>query len=84
MSFQIIKNSLNIIAFLGLSSLISSTASAEPLSIIATNFPQYDLVKHIVKDKAQVKMLLKTGAEAHSFEPTPQDLIPEFCSFKIK
>ncbi len=75
MSFQIIKNSLNIIAFLGLSSLISSTASAEPLSIIATNFPQYDLVKHIVKDKAQVKMLLKTGAEAHSFEPSPQDLI---------
>lgn len=44
------------------------------LSIVTTIFPQYDFVKQIVKDKADVTMLLKPGAESHSFEPTPQDI----------
>ena len=48
---------------------------AKELNIIATNFPQYDFVKNITKDKANVTMLLKIGAEAHSYEPTPKDLI---------
>ena len=51
------------------------SASAKELNIIATNFPQYDFVKNITKDKANVTMLLKIGAEAHSYEPTPKDLI---------
>lgn len=56
--------------------LLSSTqAQAKDLSIVATNFPQYDFVRHIVGDKVKVQMLLKLGAEAHSFEPTPKDLI---------
>ena len=55
--------------------LFCAQAQAKDLSIIATNFPQYDLVRHIVGDKAKVQMLLKLGAEAHSFEPTPKDLI---------
>ena len=51
------------------------SASAKELNIIATNFPQYDFVRNITKDKAKVTMLLKIGAEAHSYEPTPKDLI---------
>ena len=53
----------------------SQNVMAKELNIIATNFPQYDFVKNITKDKANVTMLLKIGAEAHSYEPTPKDLI---------
>ncbi len=51
------------------------TTIATPLRIVTTAFPQYDFVRAIVKDKGEVSMLLKIGAEAHSFEPTPKDLI---------
>lgn len=46
----------------------------ERASIVATNFPAYDFARAVVGDKAKVKMLLKPGAESHSFEPSPQDI----------
>lgn len=46
----------------------------EKIKIVATLFPQYDFVKEIVKDKGEVILLLPPGVEAHSFEPTPQDI----------
>ncbi len=66
---------LSLASVLAGSLVFSSAALSAPLEIIATGFPQYDLVKHIVGDKGSVRMLLKIGAEAHSFEPTPKDLI---------
>lgn len=50
-------------------------AKSDELSIVTTIFPQYDFTKQIVADKANVEMLLKPGAESHSYEPTPQDII---------
>lgn len=47
----------------------------EKLQIIATLFPQYDFAKHIVGDKAEVKLLLNSGVETHNYEPTPKDMI---------
>lgn len=44
------------------------------LQIVCTNFPAYDFAKHIVGDKAKVTLLLKPGAEAHSYEPSPKDI----------
>lgn len=44
------------------------------IKITTTIFPQYDFAKRIGGDRADVKMLLKPGAESHSFEPTPQDI----------
>lgn len=44
------------------------------LSIVTTIFPQFDFARQIVGDSADVKMLLKPGAESHSYEPTPQDI----------
>ncbi|NLJ70557.1 MAG: zinc ABC transporter substrate-binding protein [Clostridiaceae bacterium] len=52
----------------------NNVKSEEKLSIVTTIFPQYDFTKQIVGDKADVKMLLKPGAESHSYEPTPQDI----------
>lgn len=45
------------------------------LTVIATLFPQYDFVRQIAGDRAQVRMLLPAGAESHSYEPTPRDMM---------
>lgn len=45
------------------------------LTIVATLFPQYDFVKAIAQDKAEVVLLLPPGMEAHAYEPTPQDIV---------
>lgn len=45
------------------------------LQIVVTLFPQYDLIKRIVEDKAEVILLLPPGVEAHSYEPTPKDIV---------
>jgi len=47
----------------------------EKVTIVATNFPAYDFARAVAGDKAEVKMLIKPGAEVHSFEPSPQDII---------
>ena len=52
-----------------------SKEKSNKLSIVTTNFPSYDFVRAIVKDKAEVKMLLKPGMEIHDYEPTPKDII---------
>ena len=52
-----------------------AAAAAEPLKIITTNFPGYDFVRAVGGDLVTVKMLLPPGAESHSFEPTPRDII---------
>ncbi|MGI6211273.1 MAG: metal ABC transporter substrate-binding protein [Anaerovoracaceae bacterium] len=44
------------------------------LKIVTTIFPQYDFARQIAGGNADVVMLLKPGEEAHSFEPTPQDI----------
>ena len=44
------------------------------IKIVATLFPQYDFAKEIVKDRGEVILLLPPGVEAHSYEPTPQDI----------
>ncbi|MDR0640974.1 MAG: zinc ABC transporter substrate-binding protein [Treponema sp.] len=45
------------------------------VNVVTTIFPPYDFVRVIAGDKAAVTMLLPPGAESHSFEPTPQDII---------
>ncbi|MDR2178477.1 MAG: zinc ABC transporter substrate-binding protein, partial [Treponema sp.] len=45
------------------------------VNVVTTIFPPYDFVRAIAGDKAALTMLLPPGAESHSFEPTPQDII---------
>ena len=49
--------------------------SDDKVEVIATLFPQYDFVKQIGGDKVNVTLLLPPGAESHTYEPTPQDMI---------
>ena len=46
----------------------------DKLSIVTTCFPPYDFARAIAGDTADITMLLSTGAEAHSYEPTPLDI----------
>ena len=48
--------------------------SSKPL-IVTTLFPQYDFARQLVKEKAEVVLLLSPGVESHDFEPTPSDII---------
>lgn len=45
------------------------------INVVATIFPEYDFLRQIGGDKINLSMLLTPGAETHSFEPTPQDII---------
>lgn len=48
---------------------------SDKVSIVATVFPQYDFARQIAGDRAEITLLLKPGMEAHSYEPTPKDII---------
>ncbi|MDY3281886.1 metal ABC transporter substrate-binding protein [Dysosmobacter sp.] len=45
------------------------------LRIMAANFPAYDLARAACGDLAEVRLLLPPGAESHSYEPTPRNII---------
>jgi len=47
----------------------------EGISVMTTIFPAYDFVREIAGDNAAVTQLLPPGAESHTFEPTPRDII---------
>ena len=69
---------LTLILLLGVSVIIgisSSKNDTEKISIVATNFPAYDFARAVAGDTADIKMLVKPGAEIQDFEPTPQDII---------
>lgn len=53
---------------------LPASASEAP-SIVATNFPCYDLARQLWGSEADIRMLLPPGSESHSYEPTPQDII---------
>ena len=48
------------------------------MDIITTIFPEYDWVLNILgdkKDNANVKMLLDSGVDLHSYQPSPKDIV---------
>ena len=47
----------------------------QPLRVVTSIFPQHDFIRQIAGDKVELTMLLSPGAESHSFEPTPRDII---------
>lgn len=45
------------------------------VQVVATLFPQYDFAKNIAGDRADVTLLLDFGADAHTYDPTPADIL---------
>ncbi len=50
-------------------------AASGKIEIVTTIFPLYEFSKSVGGDKVQVTLLLPPGVEAHTFEPTPSDII---------
>lgn len=45
-------------------------------SVVSTSFPGYDFARAVTKNtNISTKMFVKPGAETHTYEPTPQDII---------
>ena len=47
----------------------------EKPQILTSSYVPYTLVKNLVKDKADITMLMPPGVEPHSFEPLPKDIL---------
>ena len=47
----------------------------ERLTVVATVFPAYDFARAAGGELAEVRLLLPPGAESHSYEPTPADIL---------
>ena len=64
-------------SFVSCSKSTSTAAENDKINIVVTTFPCYDFVRAATKDldNINIKMLIKPGAEIHSYDPTPQDLI---------
>lgn len=45
------------------------------LRVVATVFPAYDFARAAGGDLAEAELLLPPGAESHSYEPTPADIL---------
>lgn len=50
-------------------------ANNDKVVITATNFAEYDFARAVAGDKADVKLLIPTGRDIHSFEPTASDIV---------
>ena len=61
--------------FLILMLLCPAALGEGKLSIVCTDFPCYDFARQAAGDNAEVTMLLKPGTEAHSYDPTPADIL---------
>lgn len=73
---RIIAPALLCIALLaGCASMGTPERTPGKLQIVATIFPAYDFARAAAGDLAEVKLLLPPGAESHSYEPTPADIL---------
>jgi len=53
----------------------SSPITQGKLNVVSVIFPSYDFVRVIASDRVNLVMLLPPGAESHSYEPSPRDII---------
>ena len=61
-----------------------SDGQAGGFSIVATSFPAYDLARAVCGQAAEITLLRPPGAESHSYEPTPRDILAvEDCGLFI-
>jgi len=58
-----------------LASLLPQHAAGKPLSVITTLFPLQEFAQAVGKENAAVELLLPPGAEPHTWEPRPSDIV---------
>lgn len=79
---KIILMILAVVIVIGLGILLSSAGKKQPLNnqkleIVASNFASYDFLRAIIGDNDNIELtfLIGPGKDAHSYDPTAQDLI---------
>jgi zinc transport system substrate-binding protein len=55
--------------------VLSAVNADDKIIVTTTTFPSYDFVRQIAGTRVDLSMLLSPGAESHSFEPSPRDII---------
>ena len=53
----------------------TGSAGEDRLRVTVSAFPEYDFVRAVAGDLAEITLLRPPGGEAHSYEPTPQDMV---------
>ncbi len=71
------KNKILAVMLLGFISLmpLCATETKQKPTIAASTFSLYDIAKNIASDTAETFMIMPFGVDAHSYEPTPKDMI---------
>jgi zinc transport system substrate-binding protein len=59
----------------GCSGKSTTPEATKSVEVVTSNFALMDFVRQIGGDKVSVRMLLAPGVEAHSYEPTPRDIV---------
>jgi zinc transport system substrate-binding protein len=72
--FMVIMLSLSVRALFAGGEKEEADKSGKP-QVVTVNFPAYDFSRQIAGDQINLTMLLPPGAESHSLEPTPRDII---------
>lgn len=67
--------SLFVIACLLFAGCTAPAEKGDTLSIVSLSFPGYSFAQEIAGDRADITLLLPTGTESHSYEPTPKDIL---------
>ncbi|MFA6949009.1 MAG: metal ABC transporter substrate-binding protein [Eubacteriales bacterium] len=79
MSKKVVSILLTLIIAVGMFQLVScseaETRHNGGLDIVTTVFPPYDFARAVAGEDADIHMLLSPGAESHTYEPTPKDII---------
>ena len=58
-----------------LTGCVGKTNKSDKISIVTTIFASYDFARQIAGDNADITLLLKPGEGAHTYEPTPNDIV---------
>ncbi|MBP5428614.1 MAG: zinc ABC transporter substrate-binding protein [Clostridia bacterium] len=78
---KIIALLLSVLTVFGVAGIFSGCATKsqnDKIQIVTTIFPEYDWVKEIVgekTDRVEITMLLDSGADLHSYQPTADDIV---------
>ena len=66
---------LMVLVFLSACVPVAEPEEPDKLQIVAAIFPAYDFARAAAGDLADITLLLPPGAESHSSEPTPADIL---------
>ena len=72
---RIVCAGLITVLLLALCACGAEVQSTEKIQVVCTLFPYYDFARAIGGENVEVTLLVAAGKEAHSFEPTPLDVI---------